>query len=375
MNEKEVAEIRRRFRQDRSNITHIYGCYVNDRKEILSQFDQPVSMLGQEDTEKFLSILKKSLSGSLGRNLIDIGFSTQQVVHSQEHKLLMTLRNSSLKDEKAVKAFFEQVVVSLSLEGDYLILLAHDAYDVPFRSKDDQHQADHSAEVFSYIICSICPMKPTKPALSYAVHTNEFHSLRIDKIVAAPELGFIFPAFDDRGTNLYGALYYTRDVKEGHEEFTDAVFHSAVPMPALVQKETFQAMLRESLADDCNLETVEAVREQLSVIIAEHKESKVPQPLMLSKAAVRGVLQACGLTAQQADEFETRYEAEFGADAALSPKNLVNAKLEVCTPDVTISVKPERSELLETRVINGTKYILIRADENVEVNGVAVHIT
>ena len=34
---------------------------------------------------------------------------------------------------------------------------------------------------------------------------------------------------------------------------------------------------------------------------------------------------------------------------------------------------PTRTDLVETRVIGGVKYILINADENIEVNGVSIH--
>ena len=191
MNEKEVAEIRRRFRQDKSNITHIRGCFVNEKREIVSEFDQSLALMSQEESEKFLAIIKRTLSGTLGKNLIDISFATQQVVDGEEHKLLMELRDSSLKDENAVQAFFQRVIQTINLEGHYLILLAHDTYDVPYRSKDGGKQDDASSEVFSYILCSICPIKPTQPALSYYVVENEFHDRKADWIISAPELGFM----------------------------------------------------------------------------------------------------------------------------------------------------------------------------------------
>jgi len=375
MNEKEVAEIRRRFRQDKSNITHIRGCYVNEKREIVSEFDQALALMSQEETETFLAILKRTLSGTLGKNLIDISFETDQVVHGEEHKLLMTLRNSSLKDETAVQTFFQRVIGSLNVEGNYLILLAHDRYDVPFRSKDGEKQADASSEVFSYILCSICPVKLIHPALSYYVFENQFRNRSADWIVSAPELGFIFPAFDDRSTNLYNALYYSHDIKENHDEFVDAVFQSEIPLPAAEQKEMFQAMLEETLAEDCCYEAVQAVHEQLCGMIEEHKSNKEPAPLVISKETIKGVLKSCGASDSGMTAFEEQYNAQFGADTELSPRNLVDTKqLEVCTPDVTIRVNPERSDLVETRVINGVKYILIRADEGVEVNGVSVHI-
>ena len=248
MNEKEISEIRRRFRPDRSGISHIRGCYVNENREIVSQFDQSLGLMSQEESEKLLAILRRTLSGTLGKNLADITFSTQQVVDSEEHRLLMALRGSSLADEEAVQALFQRVISSLTLEGNYLILLAHDTYDVPYRAKDGERMDDASDQVFSYILCSICPVKLTKPALSYFVYENAFHDLKADWVVSPPEAGFLFPAFDERTTNLYNALYYSRDIGENHPELIDALFRTPPPMPAAVQKETFESLLGETLA-------------------------------------------------------------------------------------------------------------------------------
>lgn len=376
MNEKEIAEIRRCFRQDKSNITHIRGCFVNEKREIVTEFDQSLALMSQEESEKFLTIIKRTLSGTLGKNLIDISFATQQVVDGEEHKLLMKLRNSSLKDENAVHEFFQCVIQTLEIEGHYLILLAHDTYDVPYRSKDGEKQDDASSEVFSYILCSICPIKPTKPELSYYVVENEFHNRKADWIVSAPELGFMFPAFDDRSANIYNALYYSRDTKENHKEFVDAVFKTDIPMPAATQKEIFQSMLGDTLADECSYEVMQSVHEQLCGMIEEHKANKEVDPLTISKVTVKGILKSCGVSDSNVTAFDEKYDIEFGSDAELSPRNIVDVKkFEVRTPDVTINVNPERSDLIETRIINGAKYILIRADAGVEVNGVDVHIS
>ena len=376
MNEKEVSEIRRRFRPDKSNITQVRACYVNEKREIVSQFEQSLAVTPQEESERILALLKRTLSGALGKNLIDVEFSTGQVAGSDEHRLLMALRSSSLKDEEAVQALYQKVIGSLSIKGDYLILLTHDTYDVPYRSKDGQRQDDASSEVFSYILCSICPVKMTKPALSYYAHDDRFHSREADWLVAPPELGFLFPAFDDRRANIYNALYYTRSVSENHQELADALFHLEIPMPAVAQKETFGEILGDALAGECSYEVVQSVHDELCGMIEEHKADRESEPLKVSRQEVRQVLESCGVSDEHVEAFEQRYEAEFGADIGLSPKNLVDTRqLELRTPDVTIKVNPERSDLVETRIINGVKYILIRANDGVEVNGVPIHIS
>ena len=376
MNEKEIAELRRRFRQDKSSITHVRGCYVNENREIISEFDQSLTLSRQEDAEKILAVLRKTLSGAVGRNLLDIEFDTRQVVEGDEHRLLMALRDSRLADQEAVHALFRRVIASLDLAGNYLILLAYDAYDVPYRSKDGQRQDDASDQVFTYILCAVCPVKLTKDALSYYIQENQFRSVEADWVVAAPEVGFLFPAFDDRATNLYNALYYTRDISQSHPDFVDALFKSQVPMPASVQKETFQSILGDTLEEECRYEVVQAVHDELCGMIAAHKESKEEDPLVVSKVTVKRVLHECGVSPDHVERFEEQYDRQFGPEADLPPRNIVDEKqLEVKMPDVTIRVSPERSDLVETRIIDGRRYILIRAEEGVEVNGVQIHIS
>ncbi|TQI66402.1 DUF4317 domain-containing protein [Clostridium sp. KNHs216] len=375
MNEKEIAEIRRRFRPEKSNITRIRGCYVNDQREIVSEFSQPLGLMPQEETEELLAILKKTLSGAIGKNLIDIEFATQQVLEGEEHKLLMALKDSSLESDDAVREFYGRVIQTLDMEVHYLILLAYDQYDVPYYTKDGEKQED-SSEVFSYFLCSVCPVKLTKPALGYYVSENSFRNIRTDWVVSAPELGFLFPAFNDRSANIYNALYYSRNIAENHTEFVDTIFKSEIPMPAAAQKETFQAVLEETVAEDCSFDVVQAVQGQLSEMIEEHKNNKEEDPLVVSKKTVKGILESCGVSEDRVTAFEEKFDMEFGADTEISPRNLIDTKqLEVRTPDVTIRVNPERNDLVETRIIDGTKYILIRADEGVEVNGVNIHIS
>lgn len=375
MNEKEVAEIRRRFKPEKSNISHIRGCLVNENREIVTEFDQSVGLMPEEDAELFLTTLKRTLSGTLNKNLIDIAFSTQQVVDSTEHKLLMTLRDSKLQDADAVHYFYETVVQSVHFESSYFILLASDTYDVAFRGKDGMKQENASAEVFNYFLCSICPVKTNKPALRYSATENEFHASGEDWVVSPPELGFLFPAFDDRGTNIYNALYYSRNVADSHDGFVEAVFRTPVPMPAQAQKESFESMLG-ALGEACDFDLVQSVQGQLQDLIVIHKENREEEPLLVSKSAMTQILRQSGVSEEHVDTFAQQYDQQFGADKNVSPKNLLPAgnKTEVATADVKIQVSADRADLVEARRIGGVNYILIRAEGNVELNGVPVHI-
>jgi len=375
MNIKEIGEIRRHIRRDRSNMTAIYGCYVNENKEIISQFRQSTGMMSENEGEKYFSLLKRSLSGTIGKNLIDITFKTAQVAGSEEHKLLMDLRQTGLKDEEILQAFYRKVIEAVSLDENYLILLGCDSYDVPFKSKDGDTQNDAGGDTYTFLLCAICPVKQTKPTLHYIPENKEFHDGGITNVVSAPEIGFLFPAFDDRATNIYNALYYTHSPKDSHEAVAQTLFHVEIPQPAYEQKKSFEALLGSSLDEECSLDVVQTVHDQICQRIELHKESKLPDTLMVSKEEVKEVLTSCGVSDAHIAKFSVDYDEVFGFEADLHPKNIIDDKrFEIKTPDVSIKVAPDKADLIETRVIGGVKYILINAEEDVEVNGVSIHI-
>ncbi len=375
MNIKEIGEIRRRQRRDRSNMSAIYGCYVNDKKEIISEFKRSTGMMPENEAERYFGLMRRALGGTVGKNLIDLTFKTSQVVDSQEHQLLMQLRQTQLKEDAVREAFYQKAISNLEMGLNYLILLGCDSYDVPFKGKDGEFSSDNSDETYTYILCAICPVKQTKANLHYVPEEKEFHDGNIVNIVSAPELGFLFPAFDNRATNIYNALYYHHSAKENYEPFVTAVFNTPVAKAAAEQKTTFEALLTRTLEEECSLNVVQTVHDQLCQQIQMHKESKVPEALLISKEQVKDSLQSCGISEERIAKFSVDYDEAFGFEAELHPKNIIDTqKIEIRTPDVSIKVAPDRSDLIQTRVIGGVKYILICADEDVEVNGVSIHI-
>lgn len=374
MTEKEIGELRRRLRPDRTAITAIRGCYVSESREILTRFRQSLGLCAEEDKETYLKLLKKVLSGTLDKNLLDLPFRTAQVADSDEHRLLMALRESALEDEEALDKFYQMVISSLTIEGNYLILLAFERYDVPFKAKDGAALEDGS-EVFPYVLCAICPVKPTKAQLSYRAEEKDFHIRDAGWAAGMPELGFLFPAFDGRRSNIYDVLYYTKSSANNHPELIDALFHIDAPKPADEQREAFQSVLSAALADECSMRVVQSVQDELAQRIELHRETRSDDALIVSRSDVTAVLQDCGVSEEHVAAFNVQFDKEFGQDTLLSPRNLVTPKkLELKLPDVVVHVAPDRRDLVETRVMGGVPYLLIRADDGVELNGISIEI-
>ena len=374
MNDKEIGELRRRLRPDRTNITSVYGCYVSDSREILSTFRQSLSICTEDDKELYLGLLKKALSGSIDKNLLDLSFRTQQVADSDEHRLLMKLRETKLSDEETLQTFYQTVIDSLSIEGHYLILLAHESYDVPFKARDGASLEDGDT-VFSYILCAVCPVKAPTLELRYDHDLNEFHPGSTGHIALAPELGFLYPAFDNRAANIYNLLFYAKNPAELHQEVIDALFRVEPPMSAAEQKNIFDTALTEALDKDCSYDVVQSVHEQIRARIEDHKETHDPEPLELTVSDVGVILANSGVDAGKVEAFKENCEKQYGENAVLNPVNIIESrKFEVTTPEVKITIAPENSYMIETRVIDGRKYLLIPADDGVEVNGIGVSI-
>ena len=331
MTNKEIGELRRRMKPDRTNLTAVYGCYVASSGEILSTFREPFGLMTEEDKEKYLAICRRALSGTPDKNLIDLSFTTKQVADSDEHRLLMRLRETALDDETARKTLFETIIGAVSFEENFLILLAHERYDVPFKAKDGAKLEDGS-EVFSYFVCAICPVKPGKELLSYVAEEKTFHNRSAGWAAGMPETGFLFPAFDGRRTNLYNCLFYTHSSGADNQALIDALFHVQPPMPADEQRETFGGVLRNAL------------------------ETKSVDPRVVSGDELKDVLEGCGVSEEKRMQFGAQFDESFGGGAVLNPRNLVDVKKCVLkTPDVSITVNPERPDLVETRVLGGVR--------------------
>ena len=374
MNQKELREIRRRIQPERSNIRHLYGCYVNSNKEIISRIDESLGLLSKEEQEKYLALLKKSLSGTLGKNLLDISFATKQVMDSDEYRLLASLRRTELNDAELRESFYKVLIDAMDLEDNYLILMALDSYDVPRHRKDGAIDEDRG-EVFKYMLVGVCPVKTGKLELGYVPEEKRFRSSLAGQVVAAPEMGFMFPTFDDRTANIYNALFYTRNSGEAHDGFIEAVFRTKVPMSAARQRETFDALLEETAPHENSFDVVQSVHEQLSERIALHKESRDPEPLSLTIPEMGELLEKSGTSPEQTEAFCHKCEEEFGADAALSPANLTDPRrMTIEASEVKISVDPKFGYLIQPRIIDGKKYILVSADQGIELNGIAVEI-
>ena len=374
MIKKEISEIKRQFTPSGCSISRICGCYVDGEKNKKTEFREAFLSLPEEDMFKYFEILRKALSGTIGKNLVTLDFPLDTEKEGGTQEFLLRLRNSRLQDDELLGRFYDRIIDIYEYTGNYLILLIHDAYDIPGRTSDGIDMDDASDEVYSYILCCICPVDLSKPGLSYNELENTFQNRTRDWVVGMPDLGFLFPAFHDRSTDIHSTLYYSKNAGDLHDTFIEQILGCPLPLAADFQKETFQAIIEETLGDACDYDMVKSIHENLNEMLEEHKDA--PEPLMLDKYQVKALLESSGVEEEQLQGFEKSFDDTAGERASIYAANIANVRaFEVKTPDVIVKVNPERTDLIETRKIDGRQCLVIAVDGGVEVNGILVKET
>lgn len=372
MNKKEVAEIKKRFTKTKCSFTRLCGCYVDAEKQKRLTLKEAFLSLPEEEMFKYIDIFRKTLSGSIGKTMLNMEFPMEQETKEDgTQRFLMKLLESKLTDDDLLNEFYDKIISVYNYPENYFIILTHDAYDIPKITSDGVENFDASEYVYDYILCCICPVKLTKPGLCYNAETNHIQDRIRDWVVEAPQSGFLFPAFNDRNMDIHNLLYYSKKSDELDAVITEKVLGCQLPLPAKSQKETFNNILEESLGLDCDYEVVKTIHENLNQMLAETSEE--PEPLALAKEDMSHLLMKSGVEEKEIETFETRFDETVGEDQCLMAANISSPKkFEVATPDVKVTVNPQRTDLVETKIIDGVPYLMIEINDLVEVNGIQV---
>ena len=373
MNKKEVLEIRKQFTPANCAITRICGCYVDHEKNKKMESREAFLSLPEEEEFKYFDLFKKTLSGSIGRNMLNMEFPLEAEEPGGTQEFLLRLRDSKLEDDMLLEEFYNKIIESYIYESNYYIILIHGVYDVPGKASDQTEMFDASDLVYEYLMCSICHVSLSKPGLSYNSEDNCMQNRIRDWVVDVPDKGFLFPAFTDRMPDIHGALYYTKKTGELQDDMIEKVLGANLPMSADIQKETFQTIIEDTLGEEGDFDTVRNIHEAINDRIEEHKEE--PEPLTLDQHEIREIFEESGVSNEKMELFDDTFQAAAGEKASLLASNITETRnFNIKTPDVTIKVNPERMDLIETHFIDGRKCLVIPVDDCVEVNGINVNL-
>lgn len=373
MTRKELSEIKSQYTLENCGILRLCGCYVDGERNKITQFNENFLNLPEEEKHKYFDIFKKTLSGTPGKNLIDMKFNVDAYADEGARTFLMNLRDSGLKDDRLLDEFYDRIINNYSYVGNYLILLINQVYDIPTVTTDNIEMEDASDEVYSCILCSICHVNLSKPGLGYDEEDNNFHDKKQNHMVDVPDVGFLFPAFNKRSADEDMTVFYTKDVSEFEDGLIDCLLDCVAPLPAKQQKETFTSLVSEAVGEEADLQVVKNIHANLEQIIEEKKQES-PAPVMLDKNEMKNLLEKSGVKEEKLENFEEHFEMAAGEHGKLVASNVSSGKkFEVKTPDVVIKINSDKTDIVSTQVIDGRQCLVIQIDERLVVNGISVN--
>lgn len=407
MDKKGVAELKRRFTKENCTFTRLCGCYVDAGKNKVVDLSETFLNLEDEEFYKYLEIAKKTLSGTIGNNLLELNFPLDEEAAGGRQQFLLGLRESKLKNPELLELFFiDMVIESYDYAGNISDFAFHDAYDVMTKTTDN-NALDESEEVFEYLLCAICPVQLSKPGLGYREDENRIGPRIRDWVVSVPDSGFLFPAFTDRSTDIHSLMFYTKDTKAPHAEFMELGLGCGARRTATEQKMTFHSIVKQAYGDDVEKsgEVLMEIQQNLNDLVEEKAELE-EDPVILTPELLTNVMEESGVAPEKAEKIGKTCAEEFAEEAPLA-ENVVDSKalaaneqiqkekelvaqVEVLqqqlkekqieeeadevvkTYDVVLRVKPEKVSQIKSEVINGQKCLVIpmAEDEHANVNGV-----
>lgn len=406
LNKKDVMELKKRFKKEACSIDRLAGCYVDAGKNKAIKFNESFLNMDDEEFYKYLEIAKKTLTGTLGNNILELDFPLEEEATGGKQHFLYALRNDGLCSEDLLDRLYDLIIDGYNYVGNYLILVFHDTYDIITKTSDNM-KLDESEEVYEYLLVSICPVVLSKAGLGVREDENRIGARIRDWVVGVPDLGFLFPAFDNRSADIHKVDYFIRDAKDSHSEVISDVLGCAPRMTATEQRNTFSAIVKRAFSNDTEngKEALINIQESFNALIntgEELTENEI-NSIILTPETIDEILVENNIEGEKArvikevtlDEFmeelplvsnlidnkalaanEREREKKELVKEVASLKNKV-FELEEATSssesgDVSIFVYPERAEKIHTEIIDDKKYILIPVDDNstVKVNGV-----
>lgn len=364
MNKKEISELKKTLTKDRTCVSVIAGCYVNGDKQKLTTFKKKLLTLPEEEIHKYVKLLKSCLSGKIGEKLINLDFNIDSEVAGSGHEKLMNLRGNELDSDNAVEELFDMIIDNYDYPENYLILLANGVYDIP-GSLDDA-----SDYIYDHIICAICPVKLSKEGLSYYSDENAIRDRDRDWVVGTPINGFLFPAFNNRNTDIHSMLYFTKTGDSSNAEFVKNTFDIDMPLFAKEQKAMLDDAIITAFEDNCSYETVRIFYETLEDIAFEHKEDE--ESYSLSKKDIQRAFEQAGADEDVLKRFSDYYDNVVDNKNIQSDNLIGKGTTTIKTANANVKVDKDFADAVEIKVVDGEKCIVIPVRGDIDTDGIII---
>ncbi len=377
MNKKEVAEIRKNFTDSSGFFTlnHILTAYVDPQKNILCKDNKLYSLIPEDEGAVMLESLKKILGGSLGKNLTEYGFPNEEYAEDGAQNDLYAAVKGKLEDEVSCDKLLTRIVNNMEYEMAYTVIIGYCSYSVMTRDKNDESY-DDAAEEYNFIAAAICPVNTGDDGLMFDRENSSIvKKANTDLIISRmPTDGFFFPVFSDRSPDVNRVMYYTKTPKKPNISVVENVLGCNFVMTCQSEKETFQQVLTDVVGDELSYTVITQVNEALRDIVTSSKnETEMP---LIDDSKLHGILFDAGVSSEKLDALPAVFKEKVGEADGLTAENLVENKMVLATPEITINIGREAAEKVRTSVIGGRRCLVIDLDNpSISINGLVTDVT
>lgn len=351
MLKSDILEVKRALKPKFGNIKEIWATYANMEKAILFSSKKEMLSLSEEEQLVYSNLFSKILSGKKEKNLFIFPTGVSKEVESTLYSI------SKDCEEEAVKKLTNKIISEYKADDSFAVLVATVTYDIPSYASDGTKLED-SDGLYHFMVGAICPTKLEKPNLVYKRDKNFFEKANRDFVLQTPEIGLLYPVFENRELNANKLLYYAKKSKKDsdlHPELLSNIFEADIPATSEVQKVDFAEKISESFEGKKDVHKLLDVKNSI-----EEKQFMLEmsgEEPVLSKDDINDIFVKNGGK-------EVEFEEDVSLAAVFSDKLVISG-----ANGLKINLTPEDVKTILQKNIDGRNYLLIPT-EDLNFNGV-----
>lgn len=371
MNKKDISEVKKLLAKKTCRIDKISGCMVDGDGKCSDVIGEHLRRMDEDESDLYLGLVRKALSGKIGKNLYNTEFPLSEEKDGGKQHALHAFLDDQLDTDDKIRKFCQNIADNIHMDSAYAILIAKGVYDVPAKAKDGAVLEDASEDVYLFEITCICPVKVGKKMLVFNEASKNLASSGTVLSIEAPVAGFLYPAFDNRQTNIHAALYYVKKETERHQDLSDLIFGADLMTAESDQKELLAAVVEKTLGRDCDFDQVRSINDAVNQ--ASKEMSDTDEPAEIGKNDLKRILRDSGVPEDKLNKFDAVYDEVVGEKSSFGAENInAGSTVKMESSSVKISMKNEMANMLETKVIGGREFLLIPIQDDITFNGVQI---
>ena len=374
MNKKELSDLKKNFSDQCGFFTfnQVLRAFIDSDKNVTYKSHSLMGVLPPEEQELLTDTLRKGLSGTLGKNLIEYNFPNAAYEEGKPQSVLYNALKSKLLDDNSVDIFLKNITENITYTSTFAVIAAHCTYTLFRRDKNDE-KSDVTND-YNFILTVFCPVELGEDVLVYDEDNNNICVIpkKSRSLSKAPTDAFLFPVLTGGDPNVNAVLCYSSKPKEPNTSLVENVLGCEPTFTAVGEKEIFGKVLEDIVGEDLDYTIITKVNEKIAEEIKEHRFDE--KPTAIDDIKLKNILYDSGVKDDKLEKVHKTFTETVG-NKTLTASNLISPKTVIVTPDITVNISKNATEKVRTSLIGGRRCLVIDLDDpNIIINGLPTTI-